>query len=331
MKNYMILLFIILCSTLNIQAQERTCFRCGEGASCYTLMYEDQIGYQSCTGGHTCCHYTWGGDINPDAVGPCEPHCHVSYKEYSFPDGSVYIEGCNTRCSVIPDQDMFGSSVCQDCNQNGVCDWRDGNPPPEERERADMDPQQCGSYGCGWEYGTPLVVNLSENSSWQGAFTGRDDLVSFDITGDNVPDLTTWTTANSEIAFIALDRNNNGRIDGVSELFGGVDQGTGEVNGFDLLAHYDVNGPMNSPDGFIDEFDDFWKFFLLWRDINHNGVSEPQELFPLSNYVTWINLNYKETERLDREGNMLRYKTTALVNGKRRTIFDVFFLYKATK
>ena len=42
----------------------------------------------------------------------------------------------------------------------------------------------------------------------------------FDIDGDGVPEQISWTEADSDVAFLALDRDGDGRITSGKELFG---------------------------------------------------------------------------------------------------------------
>lgn len=139
--------------------------------------------------------------------------------------------------------------------------------------------------------------------------------VLFDILNQGMPRQVSWTAIASDDAFLALDRNNNGRIDKGKELFGSSTPqprlSPGETkNGFRALAVYDNYGRGGNNDGKISRLDSVYDKLLLWQDVNHNGVSDSGELFHLEEIgLKSIDLDYTEHRRHDDHGNWFRFRS----------------------
>jgi len=115
----------------------------------------------------------------------------------------------------------------------------------------------------------------------------------FDLTGSGFANKTGWISSGN--AFLVWDRNNDNRINDISEMFG-----SGNQSGFKALALYDTNR-----DGRIDAFDDVFKNLKLWQDRNGDGRTDEGELLSLSDVgIKAINLNTTKTN-INQEGNTI--------------------------
>ena len=174
---------------------------------------------------------------------------------------------------------------------------------------------------------SPVIIDVQGNGF---NLTDASEGVSFDITGTGQVEQLSWTCAGSDDAFLAMDRNGNGSIDNGTELFGNFTPQPLPLdgrarNGFWALTELDSNA-----DGKIDSKDATFSRLLLWQDLNHNGASEPTELFTMTTLgLSSIELEYKESRRRDAYGNEFRYR--AKVQNARdlkigRWAWDVFLL-----
>lgn len=163
---------------------------------------------------------------------------------------------------------------------------------------------QCACY-------SPIVIDVSGDGF--NLTTGQGG-VMFDIPGDGIREQISWTAANSDDSWLALDRNANGLIDNGRELFGSSTPqpylSNGESkHGFRALALFDTGAYGGNGDGKIDNRDSVFYILKLWQDRNHNGISEAEELQSLStSVIRSIELKYRESRRKDRNGNWFRYR-----------------------
>jgi hypothetical protein len=181
---------------------------------------------------------------------------------------------------------------------------------------------------------TPVLVDVAGDGF---RLTDAAGGVRFDFYGNpgGAPARLSWTAPGSDDAWLALDRNGNGMIDSGREMFGNAAPQPAlpagrQKNGFNALAVYDGPGRGGNTDGVIDERDSVYASLRLWRDANHDGVSQAGELHALPELgVGSISLDYKEVGRRDRYGNLFRYQ--AAVGGEggrttRRLAYDVFLV-----
>ena len=116
---------------------------------------------------------------------------------------------------------------------------------------------------------SPLVLDLDGDGVELVTLAASRAL--FDLDSDSFAQHTGWVA--SDDALLAIDRNGNGRIDNIGEVFG-----NGTTDGFSELRTLDSN-----TDGTIDANDAGFGELLLWQDLNGNGWSEAAELQSLAN------------------------------------------------
>jgi hypothetical protein len=234
----------------------------------------------------------------------------VHYASGTLPNlpSGVWWQVGSTASFATPVAPQAQADPAEDCaNRDGV--WR-------------------GSW-CDMKPSSPIIVDTLRDGY---DLTGVKNGVRFDLDADGVPELVAWTRADSDDEFLVMDRNGNGTIDDGSELFGDHTpaypngQTVTTANGFEALKFLESPSyGASRPDKLISASDTPFSRLMLWRDANHNGISERDELRLASDAgVLGISTEYKEKKRTDRHGNEFRQKGTIVWQDSREPLFDVW-------
>lgn len=158
----------------------------------------------------------------------------------------------------------------------------------------------------------PLVLDLDGDGI--ELMPLASSVTMFDLDGDGALERTGWVAPHDGL--LVHDANGNGSVDGVGELFGSA-----SVDGYDELETLDAND-----DGRIDSLDPAFADLLVWRDLNLDGVSTPDELLTLAQVgITRFNLGYTQPNT-DVDGNIIaRAGTYVRSDGTSRVMASVQF------
>ena len=142
----------------------------------------------------------------------------------------------------------------------------------------------------------------AQNGRSQIELTPPERGVRFDLDGDGVRELVSWTQPNADVAFLGIDFDGDGRIGDGRELVGSrmrSDSSSGADALHNLLREVDSvsRGAVQGGDRLYDRL-------LLWVDRDHNGVCETSELRLAKELFTRVGLGFRIVTLLDKHGNI---------------------------
>lgn len=175
-----------------------------------------------------------------------------------------------------------------------------------------------------WSIAPPIVLDLDGDGIELIALA--ESPVTFDMDSDGIRDRTGWVAADD--AMLALDRDGNGSIDGISEIsfVGDLPGAQSDAEG---LAAFDTN-----ENGFLDAGDARFAEFRLWQDLDQNGVSAASELRSFDELgIEYLGLTLNLTGATPGEGSgsdNTVYATTEFIraDGTTGMVGDVFFAFE---
>ena len=244
-----------------------------------------------------------------------------------------------TECDQNKMNQIYGNPIRRDDDGDGWSpdegddywepDWCDSDPDsnPGYQPTCDIgsgEDRNCDGVDDLYQCDSPILIDVAGNGV---RLTDAVGGVTFDLEGDGFAQQLSWIAEGSDDAWLALDRNGNGAIDDGTELFGNFtpQPASATPNGFLALAALDDN-----QDRWIDAADAVFERLRLWNDANHDARTQPGELRGLSAAgIRRLSLDYTETMRRDRYGNLFRLKAkidAAGPDGVGKFAWDVFLV-----
>lgn len=161
-----------------------------------------------------------------------------------------------------------------------------------------------------------LTIDLS-GDNYISEIPFSESLAFFDLTNDGIKEKTSWIQSVDGI--LALDKNNNGKIDGNSEVFG-----KNSLDGLDELQKLvDTNH-----DDIANKDDKLFSKLLIWQDHSRDGISQPSELKSLEQVgIEKIELNVLKINFSFKGPLLHRLGRFTKINGDEGVVFDTILSY----
>ena len=162
---------------------------------------------------------------------------------------------------------------------------------------------------------SPIAINLDGNGIKTTSVVGTKTM--FDIFGSGEKSFIGWITPGS--GFLIYDQHDNGTVNSINDMFGGMSRG----EGFLKLAKLDANN-----DGFIDKSDPDFHKLKIWIDKNEDGIVSSDEIFTLPELgIESLCVDYDIVDEVDSHGNMKGERSYAVINGVKHEMSDICFKY----
>jgi hypothetical protein len=120
---------------------------------------------------------------------------------------------------------------------------------------------------------TPVAIPLRENLSRAEMVEANGAIFDLDGTGRKLR----WQWLKPSAAWLVYNHNGSGRIDSAVQMFGNRTFMLFLQNGYEAMSLLDDDG-----NGWLEGRE--LEHLALWQDLNSNGISEPDEVLPLSSW-----------------------------------------------
>ena len=192
-----------------------------------------------------------------------------------------------------------------------------GNPDRSSPNPNRPSPNQGGRH---YEVYDPLVLDLDgDGLETLSADDHRGAL--FDHDGDGIRTATGWLKADD--GFLVYDRNNDGKINDLTELFS-ERFASNTPHGFAALSSLDSNH-----DGKVDALDEQFSRLKVWRDLNEDGQSSPEELFTLSQLnIRALYTHFEAQDQWQGSNHLTHLGQYETEEGHRHAMGDINFGYQ---